>query len=132
MSIAPSQALTVAEYVERIAESHPAEAVKIALAEVERNRAIAARVQTEQRALSEVDFDNAGRIVRANMAGLWRLAQAYAGSGTVPEHYRDKPNDCFIACQMSLRLKVDPLAYMQISYIVHGKPGIETKLAVAL
>jgi hypothetical protein len=120
------------EYVKKLAAANPAEAVQIALAEAEREKAVASTAHAEYRALAEVKFDDGGRIVQANLGGLWRLAQMYAGSKMVPEHYREKPNDCFIACQMAFRLRVDPFAYMQASYVVKGKPGIEAKLAVAM
>lgn len=130
-------------YVQQMAATNPQEAVQIALAEAERERSLAAQAQAEYRALSEVEFDDKGKIVKANLAGLYRLAAAYSKSRIVPEHYQSKykPSgeliqdatpDCFIACQMALRLGIDPLAYMQASYIVHGKPGIEAKLATAL
>jgi hypothetical protein len=122
----------IADYCNKIAAANPSEAVQIALAEAERAKAVAEQAQAEYRAMAEVEFDAKGRIVKANLAGLYRLAQAYSGSQIVPEQYRGKPSDCFIACQMAFRLGVDPLAYMQASYIVHGKPGIEAKLAVAM
>jgi hypothetical protein len=37
-----------------------------------------------------------------------------------------------IAVQMAFRLKVDPLMFLQKSYIVKGKPGIEATLAISL
>lgn len=122
----------IADYVTRLAQSNPAEALQISLAEAEKERALAEKAQAEYRALAEVTFDSEGRIATANLAGLWRLAQMYAGSAMVPEHYRGKPHDCFIACEMAFRLRVAVFAYMQLSYIVHGKPGIEAKLAVAM
>lgn len=122
----------IADYCNKIAGANPSEALQIALAEAERAKAVAEQAQAEYRAMAEVEFDAKGRIVKANLAGLYRLAQAYSGSQIVPEQYRAKPSDCFIACQMAFRLGVDPLAYMQASYIVHGKPGIEAKLAVAM
>lgn len=119
-------------YVQALAQSEPTVALKIALTETERQRAIAAEKAEEYRAMSEIEFDLSGRIIKATMGGLWRLAQMYAGSQIVPKHYQNKPHDCFIACQMSMRLKVDPFAYMQNSYIVHGRPGLEAKLSVAI
>ena len=63
---------------------------------------------------------------------LFRVANMFAGSSLVPEQYRGKPNDCFIVCQMAFRLKVDPLMLMQKTYVVHGKPGMESQLLIAL
>lgn len=122
----------VAEYVRRISESSPSEAVQIALAEAEREKAIAAQARTEYLAMAEVKFARDGSIADANLAGLYRLAEMYSRTEMVPQQYRGRPSDCFIACQMAYRLGIDPLAYMQASYVVHGKPGIEAKLAIAL
>lgn len=122
----------LAEYVQKLQKANPEEAVKIALAETERVRALAQHEQTEYKMLSEIEFDTKGAIAKANMAGLWRLAQMYAGSLLVPEQYRNRPHDCFIACQMALRLRIDPFAYMQSSYVVYGRPGVEAKLAIAM
>ena len=63
---------------------------------------------------------------------LWKVASGFARSTMVPEHYRGEPENCFIAVQMAIRLGVDPFMFMQKSYIVHGKPGMEAQLAIAL
>lgn len=122
----------IVEYTQRILSANPSEALQIALSEAEREKQLALKAQAEYRALSEVDFDSSGRIVKANLAGLWRLSMLYSKSAIVPAHYQGKPEDCFIACQMAFRMRIDPFAYMQASYVVHGKPGIEAKLAVAM
>ena len=132
MSTAIAPRNRIEEYLNKIAVAHPSEAVKIAIAEMERQRAVADAAQTEYRQMSEVEFDEAGRIVKATMAGMFRLAQFYAGAMILPEHWRGKPNDCFIGLQMAKRLNCEPLAYFQNSYLVHGKPGIEAKLSTAL
>jgi len=63
---------------------------------------------------------------------LWRVATGYSRSMLVPEAFRGKKDDCFIACQLAMRLNVDPFMLMQSMYIVHGRPGFEAKLAIAL
>jgi hypothetical protein len=63
---------------------------------------------------------------------LWRVATGYSRSQMVPMQFRSKPDDCFIICQLALRLEVDPFMLMQATYIVHGKPGFEAKMAIAL
>ena len=63
---------------------------------------------------------------------LWRVAQVFAGSQLVPQHYINNPSNCFIAMQMSIRLNVDPMMFMQNTFIIHGKPGMESKLVIAL
>jgi hypothetical protein len=63
---------------------------------------------------------------------LWRVASLFSRSMLVPEHYQGKTEECFIATHMSMRMGIDPLMFMQNTYIVHGRPGMEAKLAIAL
>lgn len=130
MSIATAP--TFESYVETLAKHSPSEALRIAISETEKQKAIAAQKAEEYRSMAEISFDATGRITGASMAGMWRLAQIYAGSKLVPTHYQNKPHDCFIAVQMAMRLKIDPFAYMQSSYVVSGRPGIESKLGIAM
>lgn len=53
----------------------------------------------------------------------WRAAKLFASSQLVPQHLRDKPQDCFIAIHMAERLGEDPLITMQNIYIVSGRAG---------
>lgn len=63
---------------------------------------------------------------------LWRVAATFSKSDMIPAHYQGKPENCLIAMQMATRLNVDPFMFMQNTYIVHGRPGMEAKLATAL
>jgi hypothetical protein len=63
---------------------------------------------------------------------LWRIATSFANSSLVPDVFKGKKDDCFIATQLAVRLGVDPFALMQSLYIVHGKPAFEAKLSIAL
>lgn len=76
------------------------------------------------------EFNNFLDSARFNQ--LWRVATMFSQSQMVPEHYQGKPADCMIACQMAIRLHVDPFMFMQNTYVVGGKPGMEAKLAIAL
>ena len=118
---------TYTEYVNRLSESDPKTALQMAMLETERAQA-AARTATA----AIVEFDDAGRISKANYEGLRKMASEYAASTLVPEQYRKNAANCFIALQMSQRMKIDPFAYMQNSYVVQGRPGIESKLAIAM
>ena len=62
----------------------------------------------------------------------WRVANLLAKTDLVPDHYKNKPENCFIGFQMATRLEMDPIQFLQKSYIVHGKPGIEATLIIAL
>ncbi|MDE2470485.1 MAG: hypothetical protein KGL35_17500, partial [Bradyrhizobium sp.] len=68
----------------------------------------------------------------AKFEHLWRLSTAFSSSDLVPEQFRRKPENCFIGIQMAIRLGVDPFMFLQSCYVVHGRPGLEAKLAIAL
>ena len=63
---------------------------------------------------------------------LWRIAMGYSRSQLIPMTFRGKPDDCFIICQLAIRLGVDPFTLMQATYVVHGRPAFEAKLAIAM
>ena len=68
----------------------------------------------------------------AKFEHMYRVANLFSESTMIPEHYRKQPGNCFIAVQMAVRLGVDPFMFMQRTYVVHGKPGMEAQLAIAL
>ena len=68
----------------------------------------------------------------ARFEHIWRVAQMFAKSKIVPSHFQNEPENCFIAVQMAVRLGVDPFMFMQKTYVVQGKPGMEAQLAIAL
>ena len=68
----------------------------------------------------------------AKFEHLQRVAKMYAESKMVPEHYRKQTADCAIAIQMAIRLGVDPFMFLQNTYTIKGKPGMEAKLMIAL
>ena len=61
-----------------------------------------------------------------------RAAELLSKSQMIPDQYRNKMPDCFIALASANRMNVDVFAFMQNSYIVHGRPGIEAKLVIAM
>ena len=61
----------------------------------------------------------------------YRLAKALAESDLVPERYRRKPNDCFVALDIAERLRSHWLAVMQSLYVVKGTPAFDAKFIVA-
>ena len=63
---------------------------------------------------------------------LQRLAKMFAASSMVPAHYQGSAPNCAIAIEMATRLKIAPMMFMQKTYIIQGKPGIEAQLAIAL
>jgi hypothetical protein len=63
---------------------------------------------------------------------IWRVANVFAASKAVPEHYQNKPNDCFIAFAIAERLRQDPFMFMQKTFVVKGKMGYEAQEIIAL
>jgi hypothetical protein len=61
-----------------------------------------------------------------------RAAKLLAASTRIPEQFQGKPADCFLMLQMASQLKMHPVMLMQKSYVVHGKPGMEAQLVIAL
>jgi hypothetical protein len=61
-----------------------------------------------------------------------RVAKIFATSKLVPAHFQGNLSDCIIACQMAMRLEIDPMMLMQKMYIINGKPGMEAQLVIAL
>lgn len=63
---------------------------------------------------------------------LERVAAIFSRSGLLPERYRGKKEDCAIVLEMAWRHGADPMVFFQGVYVVHGNPGMEAKLAIAL
>lgn len=63
---------------------------------------------------------------------IQRVANAYSCSGMVPENYQGNVAACIIAIQMAMRLDIDPMMFMQNTFILHGKPGMFSTLVIAL
>ena len=61
-----------------------------------------------------------------------RIGKMIAASTMVPEHFRNNLGNCLIALNLSERLGVDVFGLMQTSYVVHGRPGFEAKLLIAI
>jgi len=60
-----------------------------------------------------------------------RVAKVFASSTMVPTHFQNNIGNCLIALNLAERMDVDPFMLMQNMYIIHGKPAIEAKLAIA-
>lgn len=78
------------------------------------------------------DSDFANLLDTARFNHLWRVATVFSQSQLVPEHFVGKPANCFVALQMALRLGIDPMMFMQKSYVIAGKPSVEAQLVIAL
>ncbi len=65
-------------------------------------------------------------------ADAQRVATLLSASSLLPAHFQKSIANCVIALNLAERLRVDPFMLMQNLYVVHGRPGIEGKLAIAL
>lgn len=63
---------------------------------------------------------------------MLRVSKAFAQSDLVPDHFRGRIENCFIALQMAFRLDIDPMMCLQNMHIIHGKPGVSAQLVIAL
>jgi hypothetical protein len=63
---------------------------------------------------------------------LQRAARMFSESGTIPVHYQKKPADCFIGITRALLVNMDPFTFMQHTYVIGNKLGMEAQLAIAL
>lgn len=52
-----------------------------------------------------------------------KLSNIYANSSMVPDTYKGKPDNCFVALELASRMDVSPVLVMQNLYIVQGKPS---------
>lgn len=52
-----------------------------------------------------------------------KLANIYANSSMVPDTYKGKSDNCFVALELASRMDVSPVLVMQNLYIVQGKPS---------
>lgn len=68
----------------------------------------------------------------STMDGMFRFAQGISKSELVPQHFRNKPMNCFLALQVADRMRADIFAVMQNLYVVHGTPAFSAKFLIGL
>jgi hypothetical protein len=61
-----------------------------------------------------------------------RAAELFASSDLVPNHYRNKPANCFIAINRAQRLGIDEMYFLEKTFIISGKLGMAAELAIEL
>lgn len=66
------------------------------------------------------------------MEKAYKFAEIMAKSDIIPQHYRAKPANVFIAVQTAYRMDLDPMLVMQNTYVVGGKLGMNTTFAISL
>jgi hypothetical protein len=68
----------------------------------------------------------------ARVEQMYRLAGVYSRSRLIPPTFQGKPDDCFVICELALRLGTDPFMLFQNMYVIKEKPAMEAKLMIAL
>lgn len=63
---------------------------------------------------------------------LYKKAQVLAKSNVVPAHYRNNPDNCFVAVQSAERMNIDPLLYMRSTFVLNGNLGMSAQFGIAL
>ena len=66
------------------------------------------------------------------MEKSWKFANIIAKSDIIPVHYRNKPENIFIAMQSAYRMNMDPMMVMQNTYMIGGKLGMNSAFAISL
>ena len=62
----------------------------------------------------------------------WDFASTLSRSSLVPEAYRNRPENVFLAIDMAQRLRVGVMEVMQSLFVVHGTPGFSAKYVIAM
>ena len=65
-------------------------------------------------------------------AEMMRFASTLAKADIIPDAFRNKPANCFIALDMAQRMNVGVMEIMQNLYVVHGTPGFSAKYGIAM
>jgi len=63
---------------------------------------------------------------------MMRFASTLAKADIIPDAFRNKPANCFIALDMAQRMNVGVMEIMQNLYVVHGTPGFSAKYGIAM
>lgn len=52
-----------------------------------------------------------------------RVAEKFASSTLVPVEYRNRPENCYIATDIAMRMGISPVVVMQNLHVINGKPS---------
>lgn len=66
-----------------------------------------------------------------NFKNAMQMATQLAKSDMIPTIYKNKPENCIIALELSNRLKLSPFLVMQNMYIVQGKPSWSSSFIIS-
>lgn len=128
--------MSLDQYLQSARETaDPKALLDLVLAENERSKSKFEAREHEYRIAAECELDDEFRPRPKNLAQVFRLARVYVDAGLAPKAYLDAPNPVSavaIGILYALRCGVEIPMFLQNSYPVNGKIGIESKLAIAL
>lgn len=61
-----------------------------------------------------------------------RMATLLAKSKLIPTTFQGNLPDCLIALELAMRIGVSPMAVMQNTFIIHGRPGYSAQFVIAM
>jgi len=83
--------------------------------------------------MTSTELDNtAPKPPASRGAEMWKVADAISRADIIPDHYRGKAANCFIAVDMAERMGVGVLEIMQNTYVVHGKLGFSATYVIGM
>lgn len=98
----------------------------------ETNATTAVQVVQPNRIIVTDDSEFSALLDTGRFEQMWRIAGIFADSQLVPTHYQKNKSNCFLGLQMAFRLGVDPMMLLQNTYMIGGRPGMESKMIIAL
>lgn len=63
---------------------------------------------------------------------VMKIANVFADSDLVPEHFKRKPQNVFIVLQMAQRLNLDAMLAIQNIHIIKGRPALSSQMLIGL
>jgi hypothetical protein len=98
---------------------------------VQDNAGAAAGGNTMPVPVADVPIKN-GMLQPTSLEGLWRLATILSGSAMVPDTYRNKPQDTFVALSWGMELGLSANNSLHSIAVINGKPGLYGDVGLAL
>lgn len=65
-------------------------------------------------------------------ADAWKMAETLARSSMIPDTFRGKPENVFLALELAHRVDVSPLHVMQNLYVISGKPFLAASFLIGM
>lgn len=82
--------------------------------------------------IATINSSNSSLDMFEMMDKAYKFAGIMAKSDIIPEHYRGKPENVFIAVQTAYRMNLDPMLVMQNTFTISGKLGMNSTFAISL